>query len=362
MRKIKIILFVFALYGSTNMSANIAPFRSIIDSLAFTSNSWTISLSSCYYQNGFYKNSTVDSIIFSNHVDSTKVKQGVIDAIRQLNNQYSGYKIIADSLEKAILLNKTGDVLRVVVYGHYDSGKWHYNDSLLFGNEPNACVRAPRDGEFLSSKEFYGGDCGVSVCNSKTCYAIIKGCIFDKNGTPLQKKTFELFTPQGSFTTGDDGSFAVAVYAGSAQTISLLEQSDYSMLVDQTIYDYFSYPVVSFSFNANPGDTIAQDIHLLKDYATGSVEKVKPQSQYFCYPNPAHDVIQFSYSIVSNVPFQHCMLYVYDVTGKLMDKTAIPAQEGEMKHALDSRYAAGKYRYVVRNVTAVLYQGQFIVQ
>lgn len=360
--KSKFFLLFFLFVGNI-ASANIMPFFSIIDSLTLTNKKWSVSIRECDYQNGFLKNAVIDSIKLSNHSDSVKVKQETVQNIVKLNNNYGSYKLSTDSLENAITLKQSGDILRVVIYGHYDSGKWEYKDSLLYGDEAGACVRAPKEGEFLSSQPYYKNQCGMTICNNITCYATLKGRIYDKSGEPLRNKTFDtfMFLYSGSFTTDNEGNYSYSIYTGFKDSVTYLEQAEYSYLADPSIKGYHSFAIEPISYNANPGDTIERDIHLKTAYVSAP-ELQKELSQFFCAPNPARGSIVFTYTIDPSVSSTNLFIQVYDIAGKHIENIALTSTEGSLRHGLDACYKAGSYSYVVRGGEQVIYRGQFFVQ
>lgn len=355
-----IAILLFSVFCVGALQANIKPSQSVINSLSFTNTGWSVTISRCMYQGSSYKNSVIDSIVFSNRTEQSNLKQLVIEHLVSIASYYTSHDFTADSLEKAITLKQTGDILRVHIYGHYETGKWAYKDSILWGDEPGACVRAPKDGESLASQQYYGSNCGFSVCGN-TCFATLKGRIFDKNGELLCNKTFDGLIPQSSFTTDASGNYMITVYSGSSTTVSNLIQSEPSYLKDPTIKDYHSFSVEPITYNANPGEAIVRDLHLTTAYVSVR-EQQKVLSQFICMPNPARESIAFNYTIDQTVSLANLFIYVYDVSGKMMDKLTVSTLEGTVLHSLDSRYKAGSYSYVVRSGEQEIYRGQFFVQ
>lgn len=318
-----------------------------IDSLSFMQDSWIMN-----FRLENMSPLEFDSVLFISHTDTASLNMSVFDNLKQTNESNWGeskVKISEADLSKPLALKQSGGYLDIKLY-HDGFDDFSYMTNVLkYGTEPGACIRAPKNGEYISPISGYWNGCGYTLCSGHTCSIQLKGKIYNADGT-LLKNVLPVFTyGEPKYTTDSEGNYVKYLSVDTIKNISRI-----SFGYNQ------SYPIETITVDGNPGDVILKDIHLKEMFVSEKEVGQLETSMFFTYPNPASKEIHFSYRILDAL--SDCTIDIFSTEGMLVGHLSISQQEGDVSYLLGEAFPAGSYTYSVSNHKTVIYRGRFFVQ
>lgn len=347
MKHIKTSLFLLLSAICSSAFSNPLPVSAGIDSLSFTQDSWTMN-----FRLENMSPLQFDSVLFFTHTDTASLNMSILDNLKQTNELHRGemkVKISEADLSKPLPLKQSGGYLDIKLYHDgYDDFSF-MTHVLKYGTEPGACIRAPKNGEYISPIYGYWNGCGYTLCKGHSCSIQMKGKIYNADGT-LLKNVLPVFTyGEPKYSTDSEGNYVKLLCVDTIKNISSID------------FGYNrSYPIETITIDGNPGDVINQDIHLKKMYVSEKEVGQLETAMFFTYPNPASKEIHFSYRILDAL--SDCTIDIFSNEGMLVGHLPISQQEGDVPYLLGDSFPAGSYTYSVNNNKTVIYRGRFFVQ
>ncbi|MCK9425899.1 MAG: T9SS type A sorting domain-containing protein [Ignavibacteriaceae bacterium] len=316
MKKVKLI-FMFFLGVLSFLSSNPiddSPLTKFSELVFDNNNNWTMEL---LFPFG-YSPSLTDSIVFK--VSNTEAKLSVR---YQLGTFIC--VISSDSLSIPLEINRNGDKIKIYTYS-YNSNMVR-EDSLIFGNYPDALVGSPTAGYSTISRIFGYIDClsknsSLGVINDTTgLSATLKGHIYDMYNNPVtQVKSPYYFMLETQLTVYSDGRYTTQIF----RRFPTVVKDHLSAFVPniQALRD--TTAIEPFELNdIHPDTVVVQDIHLKSNkYVVTSIEGNEPlRSEEFTlinYPNPFNLSTNFFVKIPDRMNGKAATINIYDANGQLV--------------------------------------------
>jgi hypothetical protein len=345
MKHQRVLLMLLFFFPGFISYSNIAPSISSIDSLVISENSWSFK----FKHNGY--SHSIDTVLIISNTDTSSITNEAYDFLKE-----HGYLVVTpESLNTPIEIKQEGGRIRVADKNTYKG--WPFDEpklSIRYGNDSSACIRSPKEGEFISALEGWGS-CDYTVCNSKSCNIILTGKLYGIDGSLLKNHRFNYYwegAEYGAVIASDsDGHFTKKLTVTVKHELSFFSGANRGG-------GYFFEPI---EISDHPGDTVFADIKLTSiTVSEKEVIPAEPQALFFAYPNPADGFVNFSYKL--NGTAQEAVMSIFCANGKLIKQLPITSPEGKIELLLGREFPAGTYPYTVSSQGKVIYKGRFAVK
>lgn len=330
-RKLLLIVFLFAIIrGFTNpvapppliseiyLNGNVIQMEFCIDEL------WLM----------MYEFENFNDILLVSSIDTVSFIEG-IEII-----PYELFVLNQDDLEESFEYNPEGDMIMLVT-----NDDFFEIFSIRFGNYPWAFVPAPNENQSIAYHDFYFPnqiDHDYWLCLEEpptigeNCFEVnarggVEGYVYDLNNDPLSDVYAQY--PYNDMSIMWD---VVSDSTGHFWMPNLLCRDYTSIKYGRNgCTDYFSVTILpsQYSFVEIQLDTIFVGI-----------------PEYYNYPNPFSDATSFNVQIPDNLNYNSAFVYIYDMSGKMLDRIEVPKNQYTTKwENIENKPGIYVYQLVVDN-------------
>lgn len=232
--------------------------------------------------------------------------------------------ITNDSLDSNLSIERFADTIKVIYYIQESL----FEDSLIYGNHPEAFIGYPLEGQSISRYgRYFVKDKTPTIGTTNDTIGMcgtLSGVLYDRNFEPVKDCSFRL---DFDFITSIDGEYQARV---------LSKPSTFKMIYYRSGYAQKSASISDILYTMEPDSVIVLDIYLLDSLETAITKRAIDHSPVKIFPNPVsnHQRIHIS----TDLPFNasDIWLEVVDLSGRLIRKEKIVQHENSIEAPINS--------------------------
>ena len=323
----KILLGCLALVLTFSAYSNPIPLPAIaISELTFDSDgNWTLELyyTGDYLADTWSLSSDFDSIHVSSSSSEAKIKELPIlsmgDKVFVINNS---------GLASDLTIRPEGDIIQVLFFYRDGEGWSDLSNPLIFGDYPDAYVRAPKEDESIANpnnshvSRIFSIDASPSfgILNyPEGMTGTLHGNIYDKNNQLLNVANITFYDNLSTINIRPqtDGSYSTQAYSFRHR----FDNIQYQIVG----YRPYSVEIIPIDFTMEPGASMRVDIHLLDDVIVAN--EVVSSHLFKLYPNPVKGGT-LNYSVDLPVNAADCFLEIVNANGQTIGQYPMVENNG----------------------------------